>query len=81
MYYNLYKNGKYANGIVASEDFINEYCRENGYTYKKVEQEEKKNHFPEQNPNLPDQRIIAVSDRIDFLEDCIAEMAVQIYSN
>lgn len=80
MRYDIYKNGKYVNGIVASEDFILEYCRKNGYTYREIQREDPPAFIVENNPKLSDQKITAVSDRMDFLEDCIAEMAMQVYS-
>lgn len=33
MIYDIYKDGTLVNTIVANEDFVVPYCRENGYTY------------------------------------------------
>lgn len=83
MIFDIYKNGKYINGIVGDEDFTKRYCLENGYTYKIVRGKEPDNNqqLIETNPHLSEEKINAVSDRIDFLEDCIAEMATQVYNN
>lgn len=84
MVYDLYKNGTYVNGVVGSLEFIEKYCAEMGYTYKDVthkysDKSEDLNLF-NQNDSLESKQIKAVSDRLDFIEDCMAEMAVQVYS-
>ncbi len=38
--YKIFQNGDFINAIVASEEFIEAYCEENGYTYELVEEPE-----------------------------------------
>lgn len=79
MYWIIYDSeGNEINRIAADEDFTKALCEENGWIYKAY------------NPVSHDIEIIAVvsdtskinviSDRIDFLEDCVAEMAMQVYN-
>lgn len=37
MKFDIFENGKKINCIIASNDFCEKYCRNNGYTYKIVE--------------------------------------------
>lgn len=36
MKWNIYSNGEFLNAIVASEEFVIEYCEENNYTYEQI---------------------------------------------
>ena len=40
MRYEIFENGKYINTIVSDDIFCLRYCENNGYTYKKIEQEQ-----------------------------------------
>lgn len=40
MKWTIYNNGEYVNAIVASEEFVQEYCTENGYAYELIEEPE-----------------------------------------
>lgn len=39
MYFEIYKDEQLVNTIVASDEFVAEYCENNGYTYIKKEYE------------------------------------------
>lgn len=48
--YRIFKNGTIDNEIVCSEDFIDGYCRENGYTYEEIEEPQPPTPTPEPEP-------------------------------
>lgn len=80
MNYKIFENGTQINTIVADENFVNHYCEEMGYTYEPTSEE---SSIPEVKPpsnELLEAQIQATSDRQEFLEDCIAEMATLLYS-
>lgn len=82
MIFNLYdKDGNYVNGITSSLEFVKDYCKQNGYTYvEEIRNTSQVSSVIEPEVDLQEAKIQAVSDRQDFLEDCIAEMAMQIYN-
>lgn len=77
-------NGKLDNVIVAEEDFVKKFCASMGYTYKLrpsiQSTEEPIVEEPPDDPKTLTQKVKAVDQRQEFLEDCIAEMAMQVYS-
>lgn len=78
MDYKIFENGAHINTIVADESFIIPYCTEHGYTYELVKQD-----VPQETiltPELLSAQIQSISDRQEFIEDRIAEMAMQVYS-
>lgn len=82
MVWELYdRNGDVCDLVSASDEtFIKELCEENGWTYKAI-REDKSFIIPETpNPTtLTNEKIKALDTRQDFIEDCIAEMAMQVY--
>lgn len=34
MRYKIFENGEHINTIIADEDFVTSYCKENGYTFE-----------------------------------------------
>lgn len=85
--YEIYDGSSLVNTIVSDESFVSSYCSKNGYTYKYKQQEdalpeptaEERIAILEKESNLLIQQIGVLSDRNDFLEDCIAEMAGVVY--
>lgn len=83
MRYRLYQNGTYVNTIVGKASFIGPYCRKMKMTF--VEE-----NIPEITPptledlqrenKLLKAQLQAQTERSDFIEDCIAEMAMTVYS-
>lgn len=74
-------NGNFVNRITASdENYVKDICEVSGWSYKAL-QEDKSFVIPEQpNPlTLTNEKIKALDSRQDFIEDCIAEMATQVY--
>lgn len=82
MIFNLFdKDGLYVNGIKASLEFVQDYCAEHNYTFsEEIRDPATAYKNSEVNNANPEAKIQAISDRQDFLEDCIAEMAMQIYN-
>lgn len=82
MVYELYdKSDNMVNCITASnEEIVNDLCHENGWTYKAIG-EDTSFTIPNQSSfeTLTDAKISAIGERQEFIEDCIAEMAAQIY--
>ena len=80
MRFKLYKNGSYFNTVIGEENFVKTYAEKNGLTYevdatdKPVTVEELVLSF-----KLLKAQFQAQTERSDFIEDCIAEMAVQVY--
>lgn len=80
MRFKLYKNGSYFNTVIGEENFVKAYAETNGLTYevdatdKPVTVEELVLSF-----KLLKAQFRAQTERSDFIEDCIAEMAVQVY--
>lgn len=74
-------DGSLENTIAADEDFVQEYCRENGFTYAErvLESSTESYNEPVDLLNPIYQQVKANADRQEFLEDCIAEMAVSVY--
>lgn len=80
MMFNLYKNGEYVNGIEATLEIVKKYCEEKGYTYVEIPVVKREKETLKPDEIISEYKIQAVSDRLDFVEDCIAEMAMQVYS-
>lgn len=82
MYFNIYENKIKINSIIGDEDFVKELCLNNNYTYEKIEVPEKKSdveQLQQENKFLKAQ-LQAQTERSDFIEDCIAEMAGIVYN-
>lgn len=82
--YKLYSNNEYVNTIVCSPDDITSIALLYGYTY---ELELKNTNTPlspleqlQQENKLLKAQLKAQTDRSDFIEDCIAEMAGVVYN-
>ena len=82
MYFNIYENKIKINSIIGDEDFVKELCLNNNYTYEKIEVPEKKSDVEQlqQENKLLKAQLKAQTERSDFIEDCIAEMAGVIYN-
>lgn len=83
MTFDLYKDGVYVNGIESSLERVQKYCAEMGYTYVNVTKPRDDVDLSEifrMEQRREKEKIAALSDRQDFIEDCIAEMAMQVYS-
>lgn len=74
-------DGSLENTIAADEDFVQEYCREHGFTYAErvLESPTEPYNEPVDLLNPLYQQVKANTDRQEFLEDCIAEMAMSVY--
>lgn len=82
MKYYIYDNGLLINSIESSIEFIREYCSTNNYAYKEVTSTLPKTpteKLQEENRLLKAQ-LKAQTERSDFIEDCIAEMAGVVYN-
>lgn len=82
MVYELYdRSGDMVNCITASnEEIVKDLCDEKGWTYKAIREDE--SFIISSQPKfetLTDAKIIAIGERQEFIEDCIAEMAAKIY--
>ena len=82
--YKLYHNNEYVNTIVCSPDDISSIALLHGYTYEleikntdiplsPIEQLQQENKFLKA-------QLQAQTERSDFIEDCIAEMAGVVYN-
>lgn len=82
MYFNIYENKIKINSIIGDEDFVKELCLNNNYTYEKIEVPEKKSDVEQlqQENKLLKAQLQAQTERSDFIEDCIAEMAGVVYN-
>lgn len=82
MYFNIYENKIKINSIIGDEDFVKELCLNNNYTYEKIEVPEKKSDVEQlqQENKLLKAQLQAQTDRSDFIEECIAEMAGVVYN-
>ena len=82
MHFNIYENKIKINSIIGDEDFVKELCLNNNYTYEKIEVPEKKSDVEQlqQENKLLKAQLQAQTERSDFIEDCIAEMAGIIYN-
>ena len=82
MYFNIYENKIKINSIIGDEDFVKELCLNNNYTYEKIEVPEKKSDVEQlqQENKLLKAQLKAQTERSDFIEDCIAEMAGVVYN-
>ena len=84
--YALYHNSEIANTIVADDTFIKEYCSTMGYTYKEINSYSATNTNEslveqlQQENKLLKAQVQAQTERSDFIEDCIAEMAGVVYN-
>lgn len=80
----IYHDSEQINTIVASEEYVKHYCQNNNYTYKKDNTIDVTEPNPvvilQQENKLLKAQVQAASDRSDFLEDCIAEMATIVYN-
>ena len=82
--YKIYHNGDYVNTIICSSDDISSIALLHGYTY---EVESKNIITPlspleqlQQENKLLKAQLKAQTERSDFIEDCIAEMAGVVYN-
>ena len=57
MKFNIFKNGKKINTIIADESFCEEYCKKNNYSYSIVEDEKEE----------PIEHILTREDEIDTM--------------
>ena len=82
--YDIYNGSEIINTIIAEEHFINEYCAKHKYTFKKKEQTNNILYTPieqlQQENKLLKAQLQAQTERSDFIEDCIAEMAGIVYN-
>lgn len=83
--YNIYENGKLVNNIVASENFVKKYIENTSMTYELIIEPQKTYKEPtldslQQENKLLKAQLQAQTERSDFIEDCIAEMAGVIYN-
>lgn len=80
----IYYNSEYINTILASEEYVKQFCKKNNYTYKKDELLAIENPDPisalQQENKLLKAQLKAQTDRADFIEDCLAEMAGVVYN-
>lgn len=75
--YNIYdSNEKLVERIVASESFTKSYCEKKGCTYSLSETYSQ--GISEE--RLQKERVTILEQSVDFLSDCIAEMATEIYN-
>lgn len=83
MRFDLYdSSGKKINSIVSDESFVIFLCNLNNYTYKKVDVPKKLTDVEQlqQENKLLKAQLKAQTERSDFIEDCIAEMAGVVYN-
>lgn len=75
--YSIYdQSGARINQIVASEEFVKSYCTKRGWTYSLSE-----TFVPGLSEDrLQKERLNMLEQSVDFLSDCIAEMATEIYN-
>ena len=84
--YALYHNSEIVNTIVADDAFIKEYCSTMRYTYKEINSTSATNTNEslveqlQQENKLFKAQLQAQTERSDFIEDCIAEMAGVVYN-
>lgn len=50
MKWTIYENGEVINTIAASEEFVETYCEENGYTYEQIIEPPEPEPLPEPEP-------------------------------
>ena len=80
----IYYNSEQINTIVSTEDYVKQYCQNNKYTYEKentinIVKPDPISTLQQENKLLKAQ-LQAQTERSDFIEDCIAEMAGVIYN-
>ena len=80
----IYYNSEQINTIVSTEDYVKQYCQNNKYTYEKentinVVKPDPISTLQQENKLLKAQ-LQAQTERSDFIEDCIAEMAGVVYN-
>lgn len=82
--YKLYHDNEYVNTIVCSPDDISAIALMYGYTYKLEIKDTDTPLSPieqlQQENKLLKAQLQAQTDRSDFIEDCIAEMAGVVYN-
>ncbi len=78
MRYKILQNGKTINIIESDSFFIKTYCDKNGYSYIEDPAKQLKNKV--KIAASFEAQLNATLERQEFLEDCIAEMATQVYS-
>ena len=62
MNYKILKDGEVVNTIVAGSDFVEDYCKANGYTYELIELE------PEPDPKpTTEQRVTDLEEAMELL--------------
>lgn len=80
--WNIYdKNGTHVNTVCGTKENIDILCQMEGYTCElsHEENEDDKIVKDETVNNYLSAQIKAVDDRVDFIEDCIAEIATEVY--
>lgn len=82
--WNIFYNSELVNTIVASEDFVKQFCQNNNYTYENDNAIDAVEPDPittlQQENKLLKAQLKAQTERSDFIEDCIAEMAGVVYN-
>ena len=71
MNYLILKGETIVNRIVADENFIKNYCEENGYTYTEVIREPSVETDPEP---TTEERVTALEEQYAAIEDALCEM-------
>ena len=82
MCFDIYQNGVFINSIIGDEYFIKQFCLDYNYTYKKTSMENKQTPMEklQQENKFLKAQLQAQTERSDFIEDCIAEMAGVVYN-
>ena len=65
MNYKILKDGEVVNTIVAGSDFIEDYCKANGYTYELIEPEPEVDPEPEESVTVWDELDAAYQEGVD----------------
>lgn len=83
MRYEIYHNTTLINTIICDPDYIEEYCELGEYSYKELSEPIKTEMG--QTSDIPNNKTLsakiqAIIDQQSFLEDCIAEMATEVYA-
>lgn len=74
-------NGNWVNSVRGTEKNIKSLCEEEGYTYLYSYTENDDDRTITEGPVIDylNAQIHVVDNRVDFIEDCIAEMAMEVY--
>lgn len=82
--FHIYSNGKFVNAIVGDKTFVSKYCEKHGFTFTDngdlgdTEKHDPIEDLRNENELLKAQ-LQAAAERSDFIEDCLAEMAMIVY--